>query len=1161
MPTPDAIGQGADGAHAGLAIELTPRVEQSPSAHIVLVIAIKQGEVSARVAGAAPQVLPGVGFPMTQVTIFLHSPTQDTLEITTTEPNGPHYRLEVNATAVPMASASAGPAQGTVIALRIYPIRDLITDVPGGPPAIRIGDLVDLIRQSCGDGPWPAGSLGVLPTDGGSIVVRQTRQVHECIEKLLKDLRASRSIRVRLEVGAYLLLRQSEGPGYEVPDGLSTVNLKAQPSGKPSPTMSDLAGAARWHVEAAPVEVGNGQPAKPAALEGLTVRPVVSADRRHVLLEVDPGVPSAGRTVSSDDGATDIVYFEGDAAQQLARRWMKPDELAGLGLDGAYVALTVRPRIEILQEIERPATASASGKLQGSVWVLDHEAALEQYMPELEAAGSKEAFDRTFEQMRSAPTQGPPGQSGAGATLTLRGGRVPQTTVADADGSFQFSVLHAGVYELTGRKPTSPSRTGASRVAEGMTRIEVAPGANSVDLELRTDLVSVRGRVTDTDGHPVAGATVTTVYDDPVDGAGQPIDAAEVLRRHAQWAFAATRTARTDADGVYELRCLEPMDFYATGRYLFTDSTRAPEYVNLRVEAEGFQQPGGKLTRVLLVTQDGLYWGERFMEAAARAYDQLLKKKQDAPLPAVHGNTITGVDIVLERTGPAAKAAAAATSSRTATEQERQRLMGLVEDFFKHNFRDITARDTIEWGDAQVLPNGNRSIRYKYRATIWGKDQLVYNFTFTFDANGEFVSIKDVPMAAGLAAVASIRTYDVNKAVSDFPEGEDLSTPEAAYATLNRLAATGDQGFWRRLSDKDLRAMMPASPPARPVSEDWKKALLGARILFVQVCGKDHAAVTARLAGPGVRQPIDARYFTLEDGRWLNSGNNRFETVEEAVQRFADICARQEYGAGPAPTLEQQLSAVDELRAGLDTDFAEVERRCDELLKRYPAPEDQGKIYFELAQVEGQSGMQHPEKLIGYVKKALSLPCPPERQVDLYVYWGGALQVAHRGAQGEELSSARREAALQYPARPESDAAVRPAREGAPHAAARRRRRGGHTGSFRGSRHERPCARAGRAREQGEHRGAAEMGVRIQDGQTARRADQRHSIHVFPPAAGDARVRGPGEAVPGRPGGGEAPDVPRAGRHPGAPTRGGRAGGRRGGGTGPHPRAATVRRR
>ncbi len=62
--------------------------------------------------------------------------------------------------------------------------------------------------------------------------------------------------------------------------------------------------------------------------------------------------------------------------------------------------------------------------------------------------------------------------------------------------------------------------------------------------------------------------------------------------------------------------------------------------------------------------------------------------------------------------------------------------------------------------------------------------------------------------------------------------------------------------------------------------------------------------MTARLAGPDVRQPIDARYFTLEDGRWLNSGNNRFETVEEAVQRFADICARREDRAAPAPAAD-----------------------------------------------------------------------------------------------------------------------------------------------------------------------------------------------------------------------------------------------------------------
>lgn len=31
-----------------------------------------------------------------------------------------------------------------------------------------------------------------------------------------------------------------------------------------------------------------------------------------------------------------------------------------------------------------------------------------------------------------------------------------------------------------------------------------------------------------------------------------------------------------------------------------------------------------------------------------------------------------------------------------------------------------------------------------------------------------------------------VRVYEVNKKVCDFPEGEDLSTPEAAYATIMR---------------------------------------------------------------------------------------------------------------------------------------------------------------------------------------------------------------------------------------------------------------------------------------------------------------------------------------------------------------------------------------
>ena len=68
----------------------------------------------------------------------------------------------------------------------------------------------------------------------------------------------------------------------------------------------------------------------------------------------------------------------------------------------------------------------------------------------------------------------------------------------------------------------------------------------------------------------------------------------------------------------------------------------------------------------------------------------------------------------------------------------------LVEDFFSKNFRDITSRETIEWGEVTKADDGNSSIRYKYRAKIWDKDTMIMNQVFTFDPKGQFVSFKNV---------------------------------------------------------------------------------------------------------------------------------------------------------------------------------------------------------------------------------------------------------------------------------------------------------------------------------------------------------------------------------------------------------------------------------
>ncbi len=61
-----------------------------------------------------------------------------------------------------------------------------------------------------------------------------------------------------------------------------------------------------------------------------------------------------------------------------------------------------------------------------------------------------------------------------------------------------------------------------------------------------------------------------------------------------------------------------------------------------------------------------------------------------------------------------------------------------------HGMRDISARKTIEWSDVGKDADGNRTIRYKYYATIWDKDVKIMNQVFTFDAKGNFVSVKNI---------------------------------------------------------------------------------------------------------------------------------------------------------------------------------------------------------------------------------------------------------------------------------------------------------------------------------------------------------------------------------------------------------------------------------
>lgn len=151
-----------------------------------------------------------------------------------------------------------------------------------------------------------------------------------------------------------------------------------------------------------------------------------------------------------------------------------------------------------------------------------------------------------------------------------------------------------------------------------------------------------------------------------------------------------------------------------------------------------------------------------------------------------------------------------------------------------------------------------------------------------------------------------VGVYQVNKKVCDFPEKEDFSSPEAAYATINRLSASGDHEFWRRVSVKKLAQRMPIQKGKRKVSKIAAHGWLNANILEVRIFRDTYAGVIAKVPNDW-KKIIDYRSLEFEDGRWLNTGNDVFGSVEEARKKFKILSSR--YAERPTrPKIDDPLA-------------------------------------------------------------------------------------------------------------------------------------------------------------------------------------------------------------------------------------------------------------
>jgi hypothetical protein len=253
------------------------------------------------------------------------------------------------------------------------------------------------------------------------------------------------------------------------------------------------------------------------------------------------------------------------------------------------------------------------------------------------SAEGEEAFAEFLEMLEAQPVPN--------AVVLLKIGTVSHRTLTDPEGNFKFSRLQGGVYDLSCENAVETSN--GRRMGTGKTRVDLRSDRR-IWLDIRADYVTIEGRITDQQGRPVAGAKLTGKRSAPYNPQVGEIPLVEVLFARGQ---IPETTAVSESDGSYVLLGFEPSGVIRIARYLSDGRSKVLAHAEIHVEYPLLTQDKPHVTRVPLLTEESLGSAYRLLstmtEIAQKRGEAGLEAKKDIALPSSHGNTITGVDIVL----------------------------------------------------------------------------------------------------------------------------------------------------------------------------------------------------------------------------------------------------------------------------------------------------------------------------------------------------------------------------------------------------------------------------------------------------------------------------------------------------------------------------------
>ncbi|MBC7820064.1 MAG: hypothetical protein IAG10_24540 [Planctomycetaceae bacterium] len=135
-------------------------------------------------------------------------------------------------------------------------------------------------------------------------------------------------------------------------------------------------------------------------------------------------------------------------------------------------------------------------------------------------------------------------------------------------------------------------------------------------------------------------------------------------------------------------------------------------------------------------------------------------------------------------------------------------------------------------------------------------------------------------------------------------------------------------------------------------------------------------------------------WFKFHEGEWKVDG--LVDASENWDSLFEDEEPKKS-SSSTVPTdghLNAMLLGMDKLRAADQTPWDEVEKLANELLDKYTAPADKGRIHWQAAHVYGQSDIRgHAADVMRHAKEALKYERDPIQRGWLFMYLGNAAEL------------------------------------------------------------------------------------------------------------------------------------------------------------------------